>query len=91
MILQRIFNNSGDFVDQSYDPYRYDEERHSEIHNFLFEENGSLNDKLWLDDSLQEFIRDNNCKWHSDIVKLYWAQEMGMNTKGSYPAIYMWR
>ena len=90
MILQRIFNNSGDFIDKGYDPYRR-RDQDEEIHNFLFDEDGSLNEKLWFDNALQEFINTNNCKWHSDIVKLYWAHEMGMNTKGSYPAIYMWR
>lgn len=90
MILQRIFNNSGDFIDKGYDPYRR-REQDTEIHNFLFDEDGGLNEKLWFDNALQEFINTNHCHWHSDIVKLYWAQEMGMNTKGSYPAVYMWR
>ena len=88
MILQRIFNNSGNFVDQNYDPYRRRDE-HAEIHNFLFDEDGNLN--YGMDMELQTFINDNHCPWHSDIVKLYWAEQMGINTKGSYPAIYMWR
>lgn len=90
MNLQQVFNNNGDFIDQGYDPYRR-REQDTEIHNFLFDEDGSLNEKLWFDNVLSEFIRENNCPWCSDIVKLYWAQEMGINTKGSYPAIYMWR
>lgn len=92
MILQRIFNNSGDFVDQSYDPYRRsDNLYHVEMHNFLFDEDGGMVEELWMNDSVSEFIRENRCGPFSDIVKLYWAQEMGINTKGSYPAIYMWR
>lgn len=88
MILQRIFNNSGDFVEKAYDPYRLDE-RFKEMHDFLFDEDGALH---WgMDNQLIEFINNNNCRWNSDIVKLYWAQEMGSKTKGSYPAIYMWR
>lgn len=88
MILQRIFNNSGDFIDKGYDPYRW-REQDTEIHNFLFDEDGGLN--YGMDDQLVSFINDNRCQWHSDIVRLYWAEQMGINTKGSYPAIYMWR
>jgi hypothetical protein len=89
MILQRIFNNSGNFVDERYDPYRR-HDCHAETHNFLFDEDGNLNEGS-LQDDIRTFIIDNHCPWHSDIVKLYWAEQMGMNTKGSYPAIYMWR
>lgn len=90
MILQRIFNNSGNFIDQSYDPYRWSE-NNREIHEFLFDEDGGLNHDHYCDSTLETFINDNHCPWHSDIVKLYWAHQMGMNTKGSYPAVYMWR
>lgn len=88
MILQRIFNNSGDFVNKGYDPYRVSD-KYQEIHDFLFDEDGGLN--YGMDSQLQEFINTNNCRWCSDIVKLYWAECMGVNTKGSYPAVYMWR
>lgn len=88
MILQRIFNNSGDFVDQGYDPFRRSD-KYREIHDFLFDEDGGLN--YGMDSQLAEFINTNNCRWCSDIVKLYWAEQMGINTKGSYPAVYMWR
>lgn len=88
MIMQRIFNNSGNFIDQSYDPYRC-ADRHEEIHSYLFDEDGGLN--IGMDDKIHTFINDNRCSWCSDIVKLYYAEQMGMNTKGSYPAVYMWR
>jgi hypothetical protein len=91
MTLNNIFNKGGNFIDQSYDPYRW-QESHRDVHTFLFdEEDGSMNEKLWCDGSIGEFITQNRCGPFSDIVKLYWAQEMGTNTKGSYPAIYMWR
>lgn len=43
MILKRIFNNSGEFIEKGYDPYRVNEEKYGEIHNFLFDEDGGLN------------------------------------------------
>lgn len=89
MILKRIFNNSGEFIENGYDPYRLDREKYGEIHDFLFDEDGGLN--YGVDQLLSEFINENNCRWYSDIVKLYWAEQMGLNTKGSYPAVYMWR
>lgn len=88
MILQRIFNNSGNFVIEGFDPYRRRDED-VEMYNFLFDEDGNLHEGM--DDQLQTFINENRCAWHSDIVKLYWANEFAMNTKGNYSAIYMWR
>lgn len=90
MILQRIFNNSGDFIDKGYDPYRR-REQDTEIHNFLFDEDGGLHEHHYCQGTLHDFILKHNCSWGSDIVKLYWANEFAMNTKGNYSAIYMWR
>jgi hypothetical protein len=90
MNLNDIFDIKGNFLDKSYDPYRY-HDRHEEMHKSLFDEDGGLNEKLWFDNGLVTFIQTYACGAFSDIVKLHWAQEMGMNTKGSYPAVYMWR
>ena len=89
MTLKDIFDNDGNFINQNYDPYRHDDD--DTVHNFLFDEDGGMNENLWFGNTVSMFIRENGCSPFSDIVKLYWAQEMGINTKGSYPAIYMWR
>lgn len=90
MTLNEIFNKDGNFIENRYDPYR-NGDKYLEIHDFLFDEDGGMNEKLWFDGFIGDFIKQNNCGPFSDVVKLYWAQEMGMNTKGSYTAIYMWR
>lgn len=93
MSLSEIFKADGNFRNERYDPYRSSDSTPEieEIHNFLFDEDGSLNHDLWVNNVLVTYIEQYQCSPFSDIVKLMWAHEMGMNTKGSYPAIYMWR
>jgi len=42
-------------------------------------------------EELVKFVKENKCGPWTDVVKLYYAEEHGSSTKGSYPAIYMWR
>lgn len=91
MTLNDVFDAYGNFHKQSYDPYRWQEEDR-EIHTFLFdEEDGHMTDALYCSSAVEDFIRDKEVSPFSDIVKFYWAQQHGLGTKGSYPAIYMWR
>lgn len=98
MDFKSCFDKSGNFKLQGFDPYHYEEDNpeYVEFYNKLFVpwdfqsySHGSLNDTTA--NCLGAFIHDNGFRWSSDAVKLYYAEEMGRNTKGSYPAIYMWR
>ena len=88
MTLINIFNKCGNFINPGYDPFRVSD-KYQEIHDFLFDDDDGL--QYGLDVQLHQFINEHKCSWNSDIVRLYWAEQMGINTKGSYPAVYMWR
>lgn len=97
MKFKNCFDKHGNFKLQGFDPYRYDDSNpeYVEFYNALFEPwdseygSGNLNDETSC--CLGAFIHDSGFRWSSDAVKLYYAEEMGRNTKGSYPAVYMWR
>lgn len=99
MQIRDCFDSDGNFTLKSFDPYRYEEDckEYVEFYNCIFYD---WNDK-WSHGCVKEDVHkeiwkmvcENMEKYSpfSDIVKLYYAEEMGRNTKGSYPAVYMWR
>lgn len=97
MNIQECFDKNGNFTYKWFDPYRYEEdkEEYVKFYNKLFVDwddkycHGSLKDGV--KQELKTTIVENNYPPLCDAVRLYYAQEMGENTKGSYPAIYMWR
>lgn len=90
MTLDEIFGKKGNFLNSSFDPYRLDQTNQYfvKVHEFLFED-GDLRDGI--QSQLWSWAVLNECGPWSDVVKLYYAEEHGSSTKGSYPAIYMWR
>jgi hypothetical protein len=90
MTLNEIFGEKGNFINRYYDPYRLDHNNPYDVkvHEFLFD-NGDLREGV--KSLLMKFVADNKCGPWTDVVKLYYAEEHGSSTKGSYPAIYMWR
>lgn len=90
MTLGEIFGKRGNFLNSSFDPYRLDRSNaySVKVHEFLFED-GNLRDGI--QSQLRSWADINGCGPWTDVVKLYYAEEHGSSTKGSYPAIYMWR
>ncbi|MGL5731875.1 MAG: hypothetical protein ACRCX5_12250 [Bacteroidales bacterium] len=89
MNLNEIFEKDGSFK-VKYSPYNLDEDNkeHLEFHKKIFDESGSL--KL-SKESINDFIRKNNCKLHTSIFMCYYGDEMDEITDGSSPCIYMWK
>lgn len=90
MTLNEIFGKKGNFLNSSFDPYRLDRSNayFVKVHEFLFEDSDL---RYGLKEELVKFVKENKCGPWTDVVKLYYAEEHGSSTKGSYPAIYMWR
>lgn len=86
------FDENGNFIIKGFDPYRKPDNNveYDTLWNSLFEDSGSLLESI-SDQDFVMFIATHNCHPFSDVVKLYYAQQHGSGTKGSYPAIYMWR
>lgn len=93
--FDRVFTKKGKFNLQEFgleyfDPYRSsDNENHVELFELLFDSNGNVHDEVRRE--LESYIKLKNFPALSDAVKLYYAGIHGSNTKGSYPAIYMFR
>lgn len=101
--LKAVFDENGNFY--GLDPYRkYDlddispndsPERRENIqrlvatHDLLFDEKGNV--RSWVYRALPGLINENSWHWTCDAVRLVYAQDHGVSTKGSYPATYMWR
>ena len=89
-VFEKIFNSEGNFTLKNFDPYRIGEDKKVlEFRNLLFSEDGDLHGELI--HPLREFIKEKNLSPFCDAVKCMYAEEHGSGTKGSYPAIYMWR
>lgn len=89
-VFKKVFNEEGNFKLKNYCPYRIGEDKKVlEFHDLLFNERGDLNDNL--KQPLKDFVLQNNLPPFCDAVKCFYAEEHGGNTKGSYPAVYMWR
>ena len=84
-----FFNEDGNFIHRGYDPYRV-ADKFEEFHATIFDENGNVHQQVYTALNAWVKSRDNLCHF-CDIVTLIHAQNHGLNTKGSYPANYMWR
>lgn len=98
MDIKNLFDSNGNFLIEGFDPYRSppDNEQYTEYWNKLFCDEddkwggyGSV--KMDIDANLRKVIKEESWSPFCDAVKLMYAQEHGLGTKGSYPAIYMWR
>lgn len=94
MKMTDIFDQNGNFKERAYDPWRVDS-RFEEIHNYLFDDNGFLNQhgsyEDWVTYKLESFIVGNELHWDCDAVKLLYASRFADNTKGNYGANTAWR
>lgn len=95
MKISDIFDENGNFKERDYDPWRV-EERFKEIHEFLFDDDGYLNQNgnsdEWIDIQLLDLINIHPYwYWGCDAVKLYHAQNFALGTKGNYGANTAWR
>lgn len=102
--LESVFDANGNFPLQ-YDPHRtyydlatwqamapdrqHEHERTMEIHHFLFDDRGNL--IPFLQKMLADLLKTKQWDWRCDAVRLYFANELGKKTSGSYPATYMWK
>lgn len=91
--LQELFTKDGQFSFQDhYDPYRVGENKSEKYyHSLLFNENGSAKEeihKLVYDELM---ANPTAYPFNCDMMCYYHAEQHGMGTKGSYPAIYYWR
>jgi hypothetical protein len=84
MEISKYFDKNGSCPSLG-DPYR----EQTETAKLIFDEDGDVRYNVYFD--LVTFCQNNPVKPFSDAVRIVMAQEMGGNTKGSYPAIYMWR
>ncbi len=98
MTVGMLFDEEGNFLIKGFDPYRKpkDDPDYDAYWAELFcDENDKWDDygavKMEVDCNIRKLIKDNNWSPFCDAVKLMYAQEHGVGTKGSYPAIYMWR
>lgn len=94
--FDRVFNKKGNFnlkeFDlERFDPYRRDNENknHVDLFNLLFDDRGNVIDEVRYE--LESYIKLKNFPALSDAAKLFYAGIHGSNTKGSYPAVYMFR
>lgn len=89
-VFEKVFNSEGNFTLKHYDPYRTgDCKEVAAFHSLLFSEDGDLHQELIR--PLEDFIKEKKFTPFCDAVKCHYAEEHGNGTKGSYPAIYMWR
>lgn len=102
--LESMFDANGNFP-LYYDPYRthyesaiwqtmtsdqqHEHERLMQIHNFIFDDKDSL--IPFLQKLLADLLKMKQWDWRCDAIRLYYAQEHGKQTSGSYPATYMWK
>ena len=98
MNIKDLFDRHGNFLIVHFDPYRkpdYDEEYTKYWDNLFCGEDDSWGNygsiKRVVGENLHKIIRAEKWSPFCDAVKLMYAQEHGINTKGNYPAIYMWR
>jgi len=96
-----LFDHKGMFTtkfDPYYTDYRLEDigtegqrgtEEHIRVAHFLFDANGALREHL--KEPLVNLIHALEASWGSDLVVLYYANEMGRITSGSYPAVYGWK
>jgi hypothetical protein len=98
MNIKDLFDSKGNFLIKGFDPCRKPDGdvEYNDYWNKLFcdeddkwGEYGSV--KMDVDVNLMKIIKEENWSPFCDAVKLMYAQEHGIGTKGSYPAIYMWR
>lgn len=81
--VMQFFDSNGDFKEYT-DPYRSEGRA-----CILFAGSGSL--LYSAERIIEKVLQKGKYKWDSDLVRCYYAQQHGSGTKGSYPAIYMWR
>lgn len=97
MLLKDMFTKDGNFLIPGFDPYRKESsDEYLQYWDSLFYgeddkyfDYGSVKDAVY--SHLVHYIKENNLSPFCDAVTLFYAQEHGRGTKGSYPAIYMWR
>jgi len=96
--VEILFDANGNFLLKGFDPYRKPDNdvAYTEYWDLLFcgendkwGEYGSV--RMDVDANLRKTIETNGWSPFCDAVKLMYAQEHGLGTKGQYPAIYMWR
>lgn len=92
-MLREIFDDFGNFRQHAYDPYRIDEDNAllMKHHNYIFDEDGAVRDSVY--NEINKFIdkHGRDIGHFADMVRVIMAQDHGIGTKGSYPAVYMWR
>jgi len=88
MKVKDCFNKDGSFR-IPFDPYRISEDHPAiGIYNTLFED-GDLGWEASIE--ISRMVLSGEYPANSDIVKLMYADDFAMNTKGNYTAVYMWR
>ena len=88
LMRTEVFNEKGFFRMRGFDPYRV-ADKCQQQRDFLFDEQGNAHDCIIA--RIHTMLCDGNFSWDSDIVKLYWAEQHGSNTRNSYPATWMWK
>jgi len=88
--LKEFLTVRGIFTLNRFDLYRVGTEKENvEFRSLLFNEDGDLHPELFMPP--KELIKEKQWPAFCDAVKCWYAEEHGSGTKGSYPAIYMWR
>lgn len=88
-IILKCFNENGNFIIEGFDPYYTNNENEHWLLELLFNEDG--NAPVELIEAAEEFAKEHNCLYNSDIAKYIHCSNISRFTKRNYTDITFWR
>lgn len=97
-LINSLFDDNGNYYQTAFDAHRSYRKGMNEaklpwqkecgrMHEFLFDDNGDLREIVA--HQLPHVISERGFGWNCKAVHLYYANEHGKQTSGSYPATWM--
>lgn len=88
-LIKECFTEDGRFIIEGFDPYHTHKKEEHWLYEMLFDEDG--NSHFEMIKAAENFAKEHNCLWNSDIAKYIISSRIKNFTHGNYTDIFLWR
>lgn len=88
-LIKDCFTEDGSFIIKGFDPFHSYKEEERWLYDMLFDDDGNAH--MVMVYAAENFAKEHNCLWNSDIAKYTLCSKISCFTHCNYPDFCLWR